>query len=243
MTCPTRYQGRRNGLIFISRSDRRRWAADERALLDGVAERIGIAIQQIDAKDELFLLSRIDGLTGLYNRRAFVQAIEQNMATHTRSGDLAALFYVDLNNFKGVNDLRGHHQGDAALKMPAEIMTASAEPGDVVGRIGGDEFALWLSACDEKGALERAANLVQSAKRLADFSEGLPAPLGISIGIAVFDPASKETVDDLLVRADHTMYMAKRDPGREFALAPAAEAAPSHAVQQLNAEQNDDAIR
>jgi diguanylate cyclase (GGDEF)-like protein/PAS domain S-box-containing protein len=243
LTCPTRYQGRRNGLIFISRSDRRRWAADERALLDGVAERIGIAIQQIDAKDELFLLSRIDGLTGLYNRRAFVQAIEQNMATHTRSGDLAALFYVDLNNFKGVNDLRGHHQGDAALKMPAEIMTASAEPGDVVGRIGGDEFALWLSACDEKGALERAANLVQSAKRLADFSEGLPAPLGISIGIAVFDPASKETVDDLLVRADHTMYMAKRDPGREFALAPAAEAAPSHAVQQLNAEQNDDAIR
>ena len=246
LTCPTRYQGRRNGMICISRSDRRRWATDERALLDGVAERIGIAIQQIDAKDELLLLSRIDGLTGLYNRhnrRAFVQAVEQNMATHARSGGLAALFYVDLNNFKGVNDCYGHHQGDAALKIAAEIMTASAEPDDVVGRIGGDEFALWLNACDKTEALERAANLVQSAKCLADFSESLPAPLGISIGIAVFDPASNEAVDDLLVRADHTMYMAKRDPGMEVALAPAAETAPLHTEQQMNAERNDDAIR
>ncbi|MDA0228930.1 MAG: diguanylate cyclase [Proteobacteria bacterium] len=243
LTCPTRYQGRRNGVIFISRSDRRRWAPDERALLADVAERIGIAIQQIDAKDELLLLSRIDGLTDLFNRRAFVLAVEQSMAAHARSGDRAALFYVDLNNFKGVNDHYGHHQGDAALKMAAKIMTSSAERDDVVARIGGDEFALWLNACDEAGALERAASLAQSAKCLADFSENLPAPLGVSIGIAVFDPASNEAVDDLLVRADHAMYMAKRDPGREFSLALAAETVPPHAAQQLNAEQNDDAIR
>ncbi len=80
MACPTRYQGRRNGVIYISRSDRRRWTTDERALLAGVAERVGIAVQQADAKEELLTLSRTDALTGLYNRRAFVEAVERNMA-------------------------------------------------------------------------------------------------------------------------------------------------------------------
>ena len=234
LACPTRHQGRRNGAIFITRSDRRRWVTDERALLAGVAERIGIAIQQVDAKDELVTLSRIDGLTGLYNRRAFVQAVEKNMTMRAEPNGHAALFYVDLNNFKGVNDNHGHHQGDAALKAAAEIMTASAHGGDVVGRIGGDEFALWLDAGDESEALDRAARLAESAECLADFSKDLPAPLGISIGIALFDPNSNEAVDDLLVRADRAMYAAKRDPEQEYSLALPAE--------KLNRERKDGAI-
>ena len=234
LACPTRYQGRRNGAIFVARSDRRRWATDERALLAGVAERIGIAIQQVDAKDELLILSRVDGLTGLYNRRAFVQAVEQIMAARAESGGPAALFYIDLNNFKGVNDNHGHHQGDAALKAAADIMTACAKRDDLVGRIGGDEFALWLNACDEAGALERAAQLAESSEYLADFSEALPRPLGVSIGIALFDPDSNEAVDDLLVRADRAMYAAKRNPEQEYSLALPAE--------QSNMGGNDGAI-
>ena len=79
LACPIRYQGKRNGAIFISRSDRRRWATDERALLSGVAERIGIAIQQVDAREELLTLSQIDNLTGVYNRRAFIEAVEHDI--------------------------------------------------------------------------------------------------------------------------------------------------------------------
>ena len=234
LACPTRYQGRRNGAIFLSRSDRRRWLTDERALLTGVAECIGIAIQQVDAKYELLTLSRIDGLTGLYNRRAFVEAVERHMAECAETGDVVALFYVDLNNYKGVNDSHGHHQGDAALKAAAEIMTASVACGDVVGRIGGDEFALWLNGCNDTGALERAARLTDMAARLAEFSEGLPAPLGVSIGIAMFDPTSGEAVDDLLVRADRAMHAAKRDPEHEFSLALPAEAMAPQPTKQTD---------
>ncbi|MDP6474496.1 MAG: GAF domain-containing protein, partial [Alphaproteobacteria bacterium] len=85
MACATRYQGRRNGIIVISRSDRRRWATDERALLAGVAERIGIAVRQVDVKEELLVLSRVDSLTGVNNRRAFVEAVEHNMAERAKA--------------------------------------------------------------------------------------------------------------------------------------------------------------
>ncbi|HJN61467.1 MAG TPA: diguanylate cyclase, partial [Alphaproteobacteria bacterium] len=145
LVCPTRYQGRRNGVIVISRSDRRRWATDERALLAGVAERIGIAVRQVDVKEELLTLSRIDSLTGVNNRRAFVEAVEHNMVERAKAGALAALFYVDLNNFKAVNDTHGHHRGDAALRAAANILASGTDSGDLVGRIGGDEFALWLN--------------------------------------------------------------------------------------------------
>ncbi len=225
--------GKRNGAIFISRSDRRRWATDERALLAGVAERIGIAIQQVDAREELLTLSQTDSLTGVYNRRAFVEAVEHDIAARRNSEDRAALFYVDLNNFKGVNDSLGHHQGDAALKAAAEIMAESAEIGDLVGRIGGDEFAIWIDIDEESEALARAASLADAAASLADYSVNLPAPLGMSIGIALFDPATGEGVDDLMARADHAMYAAKRDPDRNFALASPAELPAPEAADQV----------
>ena len=100
------------------------------------------------------------------------------------------------------------------MKAAADIMTACAKRDDLVGRIGGDEFALWLNACDEAGALERAAQLAESSEYLADFSEALPRPLGVSIGIALFDPDSSEAVDDLLVRADRAMYADKKNGSR-----------------------------
>ena len=84
-------------------------------------------------------------------------------------------------------------------------MTESAEIGDLVGRIGGDEFALWLYVDAESDALARAASLVEAAASLAEFSVDLPAPLGMLIGIALLDSASGEGVDDLMARADQAM--------------------------------------
>jgi diguanylate cyclase (GGDEF)-like protein len=243
MACPTRYQGQRNGVICISRTDRRRWSTDERALLAGVAERVGIAIQQADAKEELLKLSRTDSLTGLCNRCAFVETVEQNMAESAISGDRAALIYVDLNNFKGINDTLGHNQGDAALQAAANLMAESAGPGDLVGRIGGDEFALWLRVSNAADAEERAARLAKLAAALSVYSENLPAPLGMAIGIAVFEPDSDEEIDELFARADHAMYAAKRDRERDFVLAPPANKAVPEAVVNMAAERSDGAVR
>ena len=197
MACPTRYQGQRNGVICISRTGRRRWSADERALLAGVAERVGIAVQQVDAKEALIALSRTDSLTGLYNRRDFVEAIEENLSELTASGKRAALIYLDLNNCKGVNDTHGHNQGDAALRAAANIMSDSAEADEMVGRIGGDEFALWLSADSAAEAEGRAKRLTEQAGALAEFSKDLQATLGMAAGIALFEPDSNEEIDAL----------------------------------------------
>ncbi len=243
MACPTRYQGQRNGVICVSRIDRRRWSTDERALLAGVAERVGIAIQQADAKEQLIKLSRTDSLTGLCNRRAFVETVEQNLVEFAISGGRAALIYVDLNNFKGINDTLGHNQGDAALQAAANLMAESAGPGDLVGRIGGDEFALWLRVSNAADAEERAARLAKLAAALSVYSENLPAPLGMAIGIAVFEPDSDEEIDELFARADHAMYAAKRDRERDFVLAPPANKAVPEAVVNMAAERSDGAVR
>mgnify|MGYP001257012422 CR=1 FL=1 len=111
-------------------------------------------------------------------------------------------------------------------------MTESAEIGDLVGRIGGDEFDLWLDVDAESDALARAASLVEAAASLAEFSVDLPAPLGMLIGIALLDSASGEGVDDLMARADQAMYTAKRDPNRNFALALPAEALAPEVAEQ-----------
>lgn len=243
MACPTRYQGQRNGVICISRTDRRRWSTDERALLAGVAERVGIAIQQADAKEELIALSRTDSLTGLYNRRAFVESVEQIMEARSKSGHRAALIYVDLNNFKSVNDTLGHIQGDAALKAAAQLMADSAQAGDLVGRIGGDEFALWLEVENQAEAEKRAADLAELSHSLSEFSKDLPTPFGMAIGVALFEPDSDEEIDELFARADHAMYAAKRDAAQAFVLAsPADEAAPQMAGK-IETERSDGAVR
>ncbi len=243
MACPTRYQGRRNGVIYISRSDRRRWTTDERALLAGVAERVGIAVKQADAKEELLTLSRTDSLTGLYNRRAFVEAVEQNMAARAAFGGRAALFYVDLNNFKSVNDTYGHNQGDAALKAAAKIMADCVAGDDLAARIGGDEFALWLNADSDAEVEQRAVHLEELSSSLAEFSKDLLVPFGMAIGIAMFAPDSNEQIDELFARAYEAMYAAKRDPERNIALAPPAETVVPQSAHNMEAERIDGAVR
>jgi len=207
---PTYYHDRRNGVLCVARPSRR--ISDEAGhdLLAGVADQLGIALQQADAQDTLLALSRTDGLTGLLNRRAFVDEVEQRMVRAGQTNLPGSLFYVDLDNFKLVNDVRGHQKGDEALSYLAARLTGAKGETDFVGRIGGDEFALWVDDTDETSAVEKARSLVEIGKDLARFSEGLERPLSTSIGVAVYSPESGESLKDLFARADAAMYEAKR---------------------------------
>ncbi len=217
---PAFYRDRRNGIICIARADRRGLSDDERDLLIGVADQLGIALQQIEAQETLLALSRTDELTGLLNRRAFVVEAEAGIARARRTKTPCALLYVDLDNFKAVNDQRGHSAGDAALKALAALLLANVRSRDYVGRLGGDEFAVWLDQADTQAAGRKAHTLTQEGRALARFSEGLAKPLSTSIGVAVFDPASDETLDDLFARADAAMYAAKQAGKGQTAVAP-----------------------
>jgi diguanylate cyclase (GGDEF)-like protein/PAS domain S-box-containing protein len=194
-------------------------------LVHGVADQIGIVITQWEQQEELRYLSNTDELTKLPNRRAFTGAVERRLRHHQRYGRAGALLYVDLDNFKPVNDTHGHERGDAALRELAEILTDKSRATDIAGRLGGDEFAVWLEETTPRGACQVAERLLERSAVLSDFSGAPDKPLGVSIGIAVSDPDHEETVSDMLSRADAAMYVAKNKGKGQLVLAPPASGA------------------
>ncbi len=207
-----------NGAVMVWRSNEQGgWSETDEAFLDEIAVNLGVALQQLAHRSELEALSRTDALTGLLNRRAFEEELDRRLV---RDGAGGALFYVDLDNFKPVNDLHGHQKGDEALVAVARMLSGCCRPGDLVARLGGDEFALWLERTDERGAEVRAAEMLTASKTLLAYSGAPDRPLGISIGIAVCPYGSQEPLDSVTRRADTAMYEIKHNGKAGFVVAP-----------------------
>ena len=216
----TRHHHDINGSIILWREvDDLPWGEDEREMLDDVANQIGIANEQIANHERILLLSRTDALTGLFNRRAFFEELARRFSRLARDRRPAALIYVDLDNFKLVNDVHGHKRGDEALMAVREILITHSRPIDLVARLGGDEFAIWLEGSDEEIAVRRCAAMIKASTRLLEYSGKPEAQLTMSMGVAVHDPAQPELLHDLLSRADGAMYAVKREGKGSFRLA------------------------
>jgi diguanylate cyclase (GGDEF)-like protein len=114
-----------------------------------------------------------------------------------------------MDNFKKVNDVHGHHRGDEAIIFLRDMLLEHSRPGDVIARLGGDEFAMWLDGIHADVAEERAKDLIESSKALQKFSGDDDHPLGLSVGVALYDPATNEHIDQLVARADTAMYEIK----------------------------------
>ena len=162
-------------------------------------------------------LAYFDGLTGLPNRRMLLDRMEHALHSALKAAQVGAVLYIDLDNFKQINDARGHTVGDALLMQVAQRLTQQLRPGDTVARLGGDEFVVLVhNVASDVDSAGRAALLVAEAIRAV-----LEAPYTIathlysttgSIGITLF-PKRGEGVEDLLREADTAMYRAK-DLGR-----------------------------
>ena len=207
----TRFRGNRNGAVIFWRArDHGRFVAEDRTTLDAVADPFGVAIALLARHETTLALARTDPLTGLLNRRGFSEELARRLARLLHEAQPGCLVYIDLDNFKLVNDTHGHEEGDAALIALSRILRGSTRAGDLIARLGGDEFVMWLEGTGDTDAERRAETLVAACRPLARLSPDPARPLGISLGLAIYDPARAETPESLLVRADAALYKAKQ---------------------------------
>jgi diguanylate cyclase (GGDEF)-like protein len=158
-----------------------------------------------------------DGLTQLINRTAFNEKLQEETMQATIDQVNLALFYVDLDHFKEVNDTRGHDVGDRVLAEAANRMRAVIRSGDTVARIGGDEFAVILPFLDRPESAVALAQRFIATLQKPFVIDGEVANIGASIGIALF-PEHGATIDDLLRHADEALYEAKRSGRNTYRL-------------------------
>ena len=222
LSVATRYRNKVNGAMVIWTSlSGDKWENGFMTVLSKIADHIGVVNEQLTNHERMLLLSRTDSLTGLLNRRAFMEEeLPRRIARLQRSEQSAALFYADLDNFKLVNDVHGHRTGDKAILKLRNLLMDLSRPGDVVARLGGDEFAMWLDGVTAKVAEDRAQRLIKKSIFLMELSGAEDRPLGVSVGVAMFDPSSGENLDDLIARADAAMYAIKKTGKGGFQMAP-----------------------
>jgi diguanylate cyclase (GGDEF)-like protein len=149
-----------------------------------------------------------DALTPLLNRRAFVRELGRVRTFAQRYGSPASLVYFDLDGFKAINDRYGHAAGDAALKAVADRLIANVRDSDVVGRMGGDEFALVLVQADQPTAEAKAASLASAIEREPLRFGEWTAPVHLSYGVIELTPDADP--ESLIAAADTAMFTAKR---------------------------------
>lgn len=189
-------------------SDLARPKRADAALLAAEVERLRREL--VAAREQLAVLEAradVDPLTALPNRRTFERQLGRSLAYVKRHGAAAALLYLDLDDFKRINDRHGHSAGDEMLRVVAEVLGCQVRESDVVARIGGDEFALLLWNCDAESALAKARALEGAVGRATATYAGSALTVGASVGVALLLPADRPA--DTIDRADRAMYARK----------------------------------
>ncbi|MBT3237163.1 MAG: diguanylate cyclase [Rhodospirillaceae bacterium] len=221
LAASTHYNKQINGAICIWKESKEEWDEGFHILIGDVANQIGIANEQIANHERIVNLSRTDAMTGLLNRRAFFEEeLPRRFSRLERDNLTAALLYLDLDNFKLVNDVHGHQAGDEALIFLRDMLLEFSRPGDAIVRLGGDEFALWLDGVAPDVTLRRVETILKASEELMKYSGDDDHPLGLSIGVALYDPKDMESIEDMVSRADAAMYEVKRDGKGGYRVAP-----------------------
>jgi diguanylate cyclase (GGDEF)-like protein len=172
-----------------------------------LARALSFAIARQQAHLHLRILSLMDELTGLHNRRGFVNLAEQHLKLTSRQGVRSALIFIDVDNLKYVNDNFGHREGDYALQQVAGLLRECFRESDIIGRLGGDEFCVLLSHTGEMGDV-----LVR--KRLFDLidknNENSSRCYALSVSLGIVDVTGPHELEQQISRADALMYEHKR---------------------------------
>ncbi len=216
-----RYQEFSHGSSF-----RRQWKdklfPDELDLLEETAHNLAERLEEQDSKiaasnAQLENMAMFDGLTGLPNRTMMTFQIEKHIVNATRDQGLAAVLFLDLDDFKKVNDSHGHDVGDKLIHAASERIANAVGEQDLVGRFGGDEFVILLSKVRDKSEVEAVAKSVINVFSRPIQVDSLPFYVSTSIGVAITNQP-ETTAMELLRHADIAMYEAKALKGASFKL-------------------------
>jgi diguanylate cyclase (GGDEF)-like protein len=192
-------------------------AVQERPLRDGDQVKIGRTIFkfifggniELSYHEEIYRLMTIDGLTRVYNKRSFDEALEREVSRSRRYHRYLSLLLFDIDHFKKINDSRGHLAGDAILRQLADLVSTNVRREDMIARVGGEEFALLVPEVAAEGARIVAEKLRAVIERATFKFEDQPIPVTASFGVACLPPNGTATAAELYQAADERLYEAK----------------------------------
>jgi diguanylate cyclase (GGDEF)-like protein len=188
------------------------FSKETRTHAEWLASQAAVALDNARLHDIVQRQAITDDLTGLVNRRRFIEALDAEIERARRFGSALTIVLADLDNFKQVNDEFGHHGGDVVLRTFADLIRSHVRDVDVSGRIGGEEFAILLPETDRAGAARVAERMRRSLNAAAiSISEESKIWAASSFGVAELGP--EQSGDDLLKAADAALYRAK-DEGK-----------------------------
>ncbi len=203
-------RGKILGVLTLQKVEPDFYAASMEERLAIYATQAGIAMENARLYADQQQLAMTDSLTGLFNRRHFVQLAEREFQRARRLASPFAVLMIDLDDFKQVNDKFGHSVGDEALQLVAKTLSKNVRVIDVVARYGGDEFVVLLPDCRDREAQQVTARLQERFRTVYLRVENQDVKLSFSVGIASSTLAPAETLDRLLIRADAEMYETKQ---------------------------------
>jgi diguanylate cyclase (GGDEF)-like protein len=190
---------------------------ETRTLAEWLASQASVALDNARLHDIVQRQAMTDDLTGLVNRRRFIEALDAEIERARQFGSALTIVLADLDNFKQVNDEFGHHGGDVVLRAFADLIRSHVRDVDVSGRIGGEEFAILLPDTDREGAARVAERMRRSLNAVSIvISEEHSIRAASSFGVAELGP--EQSGDDLLRAADAALYRAK-DEGKNRVVA------------------------
>jgi diguanylate cyclase (GGDEF)-like protein len=225
LAVPLKARNRTLGALILT-GPRGSFDAASHRVLGILANQAAATVSLIKDREQQKELAVRDGLTNLYNRRAFGELLAQAVAREDRQGGRLALILLDLDHFKKLNDTYGHPAGDEALRATARVLTQHLRKGDQAARYGGEEFVVILPGTEEEGALHLADRVREALHTHRLVFEGARIAISASLGAAVW-PGDGKDPEALLGAADRALYASKQAGRNRVTAASRVPAAPN----------------
>ena len=198
------------GTIAVADIKPRRFSKEEGEMLRDFSKLVISTLESRNNARRLQALALTDHLTGLPNRTHFERVLHLQMAHSSRTGEPFTLFYMDLNQFKMVNDTYGHAAGDEVLARVAHVMQSQLRAGDLLARLGGDEFGMIVRGGMDETAEPLAKRISEVVAKPMMLSNGKQVSIGVSIGSVAYSDVMS-SMDKIMALADKALYENKRN--------------------------------